>query len=182
MRQSKHSKKVAEAKAKSRSLINASLLWHFENKSQIDDLQSQIQHQNNENKRIQNRLQIKYNVTSYFNKNEFIKKIEGLHNTVQVLQNELMEKYSEIYSMKKQQELQELELRMEFKEDYEEHIRLMDSMDVGEEMIEEPDHEVFEVLDLTIEKNDRLKENLSVANEIIRKHKWMTNTYRAMIK
>ena len=51
MRQSKHNKKVAEAKAKSRSSINASLLWHFENKSHIDDLQAQIQHQNNENKK-----------------------------------------------------------------------------------------------------------------------------------
>ena len=44
-------------------------------------------------------------------------------------------------------------------------------------MIEEPDHEVFEVLDSTIEENDRLKGNLSVSKEIIRKHKWMMNKY-----
>ena len=54
----------------------------------------------------------KYKVASYFHKNEFIKKIEGLCNKVQVLQNELMEKDSEIHLMKKQQELQELELKL----------------------------------------------------------------------
>ena len=51
-------------------------MWHFENKSQIDDLQSQIQHQNNVNKSIQNRLQIKSEVAPY----EFEKKIEVLQN------------------------------------------------------------------------------------------------------
>ena len=110
-----HNKKVAEEKAKSRSLINASLLWHFENKSQVADFQEKIKHQNNENKRIQNRLRIKHKVALYFKKNEFIKNIEGLRNIVQVLQNELMEKDSEIHLMKKQQELQELELRKELR-------------------------------------------------------------------
>ena len=51
----------------------------------------------------------------YFNKNEFKKKIKGLHNTVQVLQNELMKKDSEIHLMKKQQELRESKLRMELR-------------------------------------------------------------------
>ena len=51
MRQFEQNKKVADAKAKSRSLINASLLWYFD-MSKINDLQSQIQLQNNENERL----------------------------------------------------------------------------------------------------------------------------------
>ena len=83
MRQSMDNKKVTEEKAKLRSLINASLLWHFEQISQIADLQAQIEHQYIKNKRIQNRLQINHDITSYFKKKEFGKKIESLRNTAQ---------------------------------------------------------------------------------------------------
>ena len=110
-RKSKHNKKVADAKAKSISLINMSLLWHFDNKSQIDYLQSQIKHQNNENKRIQLKSNFETSISRCF-LNGKMKEInviqEDLRNTVQVLQNELMEKDSEIHSMKKEQEVQEL--------------------------------------------------------------------------
>ena len=41
------------------------------------------------------------------------------------------------------------------KEDYEEMIRMIDN---DEEMIDEIDHEVYEVLDCTTDENDRLKE------------------------
>ena len=73
MRQSKHNKKVAEAKKKSRSLINASLLWHFEQTSQFADLQAQIKHQDIKNIRLQNKIKI-------------------LRETAQAYQNELNEK------------------------------------------------------------------------------------------
>ena len=66
MQQYMHNKKVAEEKAKSISLINASLLWHFEQISQVADLQAKIKHQDIKNKRIQNRLWISHDVTSYF--------------------------------------------------------------------------------------------------------------------
>ena len=66
-------------------------------------------------------------------------------------------------------------------EDYEEQFRLMVSMDGCEEMIDEPNQEVFEILDCTIEENNRLRENLSIAKEIIRKHKWMMNTHRTIL-
>ena len=118
MRQSKHNKKVADAKAKSRSLINASLLWHFKNKSQIDDLQLQIKHQNNENKRIQLNSNFETSILRCFlsGKMKEINVIqEDLRNTVQVLQNELMEKDSEIQLIKKLQELQEVELKMDLR-------------------------------------------------------------------
>ena len=57
--QSIHNKKVAEEKAKLRSSINASLLWHFEKTSQIVDLQAQIKHQDIKNKRIQKEFEKK---------------------------------------------------------------------------------------------------------------------------
>ena len=60
-------------------------------------------YQNNENKRIQLKLNGKMKEIHVIQ--------EDLCNTVQVLQNELMDKDSEIHSMKQEQELQELKLR-----------------------------------------------------------------------
>ena len=57
----------------------------------------------------------------------------------------------------------------------------MESMDVGEEMIEEPDHELFKVLGRTIEENDWLKEILCITKEIIKKHDWTENTYETLL-
>ena len=91
-------------------------MWHFKNKSQIDDLQSQIKHQNNENKRIQLKSNFETSILRCF-LNGKMKEInfiqEDLCNTVQVLQNELMEKDSKIHLMKQEQELQGLKLRKE---------------------------------------------------------------------
>ena len=77
-------------------------MWYFD-KSKIDDLQSQIQLQNNENERLQ------------FEKNEFMKKIESLGNTVQVLKNDLRQKdfemNIELINKDSKIQSQELELR-----------------------------------------------------------------------
>ena len=68
MRQFEKIKKVADAKEKSRSLLNASLLWHFEQISQVADLQEKVEYQDIDNKQMQNRLRINLNnaILSYF--------------------------------------------------------------------------------------------------------------------
>ena len=74
-------------------MINAFLLWHFENKSQIDDLQEQIQHQDIENIRLQN-------------------KIESLRETAQAYQNESKEKERVLIEKQSQLELKKISYEM----------------------------------------------------------------------